>query len=174
MKIAFLACPGTLPGSPTRRFDAFEHNLLFAALDAGLAGRAQMTAIDWRAPIEQLAGYDLAYLGTPWDYTEAKDAFLDRLQALEAAGVVVCNSAAVVRWNADKFYLEELARRGAATIPTLWPEAPDEAARYASPSTISIASGWWSSAGSAPGQSGRSASTGTIRRCGAGGWTSRR
>ena len=126
-KIAFLACPDTLPGSPTRRPDAFEHDLLFDALDQGLAGRADLTAIDWRAPLDQLTQFDCAYLGTPWDYTEAKDEFLDRLDALEAAGVRVCNPAPVIRWNADKLYLRELELRGAPSIPTLWPEAPNSA-----------------------------------------------
>lgn len=126
MKIAFLACPDTLPGSPTRRPDAFEHDLLFAALDQGLAGRAELSAIDWQAPLAELIHFDAAYLGTPWDYTEHKDAFLARLDALEAAGVNLCNPAKVVRWNADKLYLRELEQRGAPSIPTLWPEAPNE------------------------------------------------
>lgn len=124
MRIAFLACPETLPGSFTRRPDAFEHDLLFDAVHAGLAGRAQLQAIDWRAPLAELAAFDLAYLGTPWDYTEAKDEFVERLEALEAAGITVCNPVEVIRWNADKLYLRELAARGAVTIPTLWPEAP--------------------------------------------------
>ena len=131
MNIAFLACPATLPGSPSRRPDAFEHDLLFAALDQGLAGRAALTSIDWQAPLDQLTRFDAAYLGTPWDYTEHKDAFLTRLDALEAAGVKVCNSAAVVRWNADKLYLRELAAHGATSIPTLWPEAPGPADLHA-------------------------------------------
>ena len=131
MKIAFLACPATLPGSPARRPDAFEHDLLFDALKAGLAGRAELTGIDWRAPLDELVRFDLAYLGTPWDYTEAKDEFLARLDELEAAGVTVCNPVEVIRWNADKLYLKDLAARGAVTIPTLWPESagPDEVAR---------------------------------------------
>lgn len=123
MKIAFLACPDTLPGSPTRRPDAFEHDLQIAALRQGLADRAEVTDIDWRAPLDVLTGFDLAILGTPWDYTRAKEEFLDRLEALEAAGVAVCNPVAVVRWNADKLYLRDLAERGAVSIPTLWPEA---------------------------------------------------
>ena len=131
MNIAFLACPATLPGSPSRRPDAFEHDLLFAALDQGLAGRAALTSIDWQAPLDQLTRFDAAYLGTPWDYTEHKDAFLTRLDALEAAGVKVCNSAAVVRWNADKLYLRALEQRGATSIPTLWPEAPGPADLHA-------------------------------------------
>jgi glutathione synthase/RimK-type ligase-like ATP-grasp enzyme len=122
VKIAFLACPETLPGSPTRRPDAFEHDLLVGALRDGLAGRAEVAEIDWRAPLDDLARFDLAYLGTPWDYTEAKEEFLTRLAELETSGVTVCNPLEVVRWNADKLYLKELGARGAATIPTLWPE----------------------------------------------------
>jgi glutathione synthase/RimK-type ligase-like ATP-grasp enzyme len=127
MKIAFLACPGTLPGSRTRRFDAFEHDNQIAALRDGLAGRGEVIDLDWRAPLAELTACDVALIGTAWDYTAAKDEFLTRLQALEAAGVTVCNSSAVVRWNADKRYLADLAARGAVTIPTLWPEAPDPA-----------------------------------------------
>ncbi|MEY4473806.1 MAG: hypothetical protein RL671_2110 [Pseudomonadota bacterium] len=122
MKIAFLACPATLPGSPTRRPDAFEHDIYLEAVRAGLGARGTVTAIDWRAPLETLAQFDAAILGTPWDYTEAKDEFLIRLGELEQAGVTVCNPLAVVRWNSDKLYLKELGERGAVTIPTLWPE----------------------------------------------------
>ena len=125
MNIAFLACPETLPGSPTRRPDAFEHDLQLAALRGGLGTRADVIATDWRAPLEELARFDLAILGTPWDYTEAKEEFIARLEALEEAGVVVANPSAVVRWNADKLYLRELEQRGAVSIPTLWPELPD-------------------------------------------------
>ena len=124
MRIAFLACPATLPGSPSRRPDAFEHDLQLAALREGLAGRAEVTEIDWRAPLDQLSQFDLAILGSPWDYTEAKDEFVARLEALEAAEMVVANPAQVVRWNADKLYLRELEQLGAVSIPTLWPEAP--------------------------------------------------
>lgn len=127
MRIAFLACPGTLPGSPTRRYDAFEHDYQIAALREGLAGRAEVVDLDWRAPFDVLAGFDLALIGTAWDYTAAKDEFLARLDALEAAGVQVCNASEVVRWNADKRYLSDLAARGAVAIPTLWPETPGEA-----------------------------------------------
>ena len=122
MKIAFLACPGTLPGSPSRRYDAFEHDNQIAALREGLAGQAEVVDLDWRAPLEELTQCQAALIGTAWDYTAAKEAFLDRLEALERAGVKVCNSSEVVRWNADKRYLADLAARGAATIPTLWLE----------------------------------------------------
>jgi hypothetical protein len=124
MKIAFLACPGTLPGSPNRRVDAFEHDDQIAALRTGLGDRGEVIDLDWRAPLPELTACDVALIGTAWDYTAAKEEFLARLEALEAAGVKVCNSSEVVRWNADKRYLKDLAARGAATIPTLWPESP--------------------------------------------------
>ncbi len=133
MKIAFLACAETLPGSPTRRADAFEHDFQIAALRAGfdalgLAGsRVEVIDVDWRVPLEALTGFTLALLGTAWDYTDHAAAFLTRLEALEAAGVAVCNPAEVVRWNADKHYLEQLALAGAASIPTLWHANPGEA-----------------------------------------------
>lgn len=124
MKIAFLACPGTLPGSPSRRVDAFEHDDQIAALRKGLSGRAEVIDIDWRAPLDALTASDVALIGTAWDYTAAKDEFLARVEALEAAGVKVCNSSEVVRWNANKRYLADLAARGATTIPTLWLQTP--------------------------------------------------
>lgn len=127
-RIAFLACPGTLPGSPTRRADAYEHDAQIGVLRSGLAGRADLIDIDWRAPLDELTQFDLALLGTVWDYTDAKDEFLERLAALEAAGVQVCNPHAVVCWNADKGYLQDLAKAGAPSIPTLWHDAPDAAA----------------------------------------------
>jgi hypothetical protein len=121
--IAFLACAGTLPDSPERRSDAFEHDHQVAALRGGLAGSGvELVEINWRAPLLDFAGFGMALVGTPWDYAEAKDEFLAKLAALEASGLVLCNPLNVLRWNADKLYLKELAARGAPVIPTLWPQ----------------------------------------------------
>jgi len=59
-------------------------------------------------------------LGTAWDYQDYPDEFIAKLAAIEERGVTVCNPPAVVRWNADKRYLDELAQQGAAIVPTLW------------------------------------------------------
>ncbi len=121
MKIGFLTCPGTHPGSPTRREDAFEHDIQVAALRPAMAARGQeLVEIDWRGPLEGFAQLPLILVGTVWDYHDAEPEFLARLDALEAAGHHVCNSARLVRWNARKTYLRDLAGRGAATIPTIW------------------------------------------------------
>ena len=119
MKIAFLACSTTLPGAADRRADAFEHDQQMAALIAALAPGETVVDIDWRAPLAEFAEFDLALLGTPWDYSDNREGFLAKLDAIAALGVPVHNSPAVVRWNIDKGYLGQLGERGVATIPTL-------------------------------------------------------
>lgn len=59
-------------------------------------------------------------LGTAWDYQDHPEDFLDRLDALAARGITVCNPPEVVRWNTNKRYLKRLAMSGVATVPTLW------------------------------------------------------
>lgn len=124
MNIAFLACSTTLPGAPDRRADAFEHDQQMAALIAALAPGERVTDIDWQAPLEAFADFDAAIIGTPWDYQDNREAFLAKLEAIEALGVPVHNAPEVVRWNIDKGYLAELGERGVATIPTLLLDNP--------------------------------------------------
>ncbi|AXX32589.1 hypothetical protein KCV87_29580 [Actinosynnema pretiosum subsp. pretiosum] len=60
------------------------------------------------------ASADLVVLRSPWDYPEKLDAFLPWADSLPA----LANPAHVVRWNADKAYLVELASDGVAVVPT--------------------------------------------------------
>jgi len=124
--IGFLACETTLPGAGQRRGDAYEHDLMIAALEPDCAARGlDLKVIDWEAPLEAFAEVDLAMLGTSWNYQDKPEAYLAKLEALENGGVTVCNSSAITQWNARKTYLRELAERGAATIPTLWLDGLD-------------------------------------------------
>ncbi|QYJ08474.1 hypothetical protein KUV82_03045 [Qipengyuania flava] len=59
-------------------------------------------------------------LGTAWDYQDHLAEFLEKLEALTARGIRVCNPPEVVRWNGDKRYLKQLAKAGVPAIPTLW------------------------------------------------------
>lgn len=77
---------------------------------------------DWRAPVDW-ARYDAVLLRSTWDYFERPAEFLAWIAALERTGVRCFNEPALVRWNADKRYLRELAAKGVATVPTLWFEA---------------------------------------------------
>ena len=121
-RIAFLACETTLPGNTDRRRgDAYEHDLMMAALEPAFAERGlELVVIDWEAPLEAFDDITLAMLGTAWNYQDKPPEFLARLEALEDGGVKVCNPPEIVRWNMTKTYLRGLAEAGAATIPTLW------------------------------------------------------
>ncbi len=120
--IGFLACETTLPGKGGgRRGDAFEHDLMIAALNAPFrAAGLELRVIDWEAALSEFEDVSLVMLGTAWNYQDKAEAFLSKLDALEDRGVTVCNSAQIVRWNATKTYLRELEECGAATVPTLW------------------------------------------------------
>jgi len=78
--------------------------------------------VPWRGPGRDWSRYDAVYIAAPWDYTEAPDAFLATLGAIEASGALLVNPLALVRWNLDKRYLQDLERRGVATVPSLWCE----------------------------------------------------
>ena len=168
--------PAPCPARPPAAIDAFEHDIQIAALRAGLAERAEVTDIDWRAPLDELTRFDVALIGTAWDYTAAKDEFLDRLEALggsrreglqfQRSGALECRQALP----------RDLAERGAATIPTLWPEAasapPMSTAAF---DRVRLRRSWWSNAGSARARKGRTCFTrGDPAARWAGGWTSRR
>lgn len=127
-QIGFMACAETLPGAGERRGDAFEHDLEVAALRPAFAEAGlELIEIDWRAPLADFEGMALVLLGTAWDYQDHPDEFLARLDELVARGVAVYSPPEVVRWNIDKRYLEDLAARGAVTVPTLWLEDVDAA-----------------------------------------------
>ncbi|CAN5468396.1 ATP-grasp domain protein [soil metagenome] len=54
-----------------------------------------------------------------WGYHLRAQTWFERLDALEAGGVRLVNSASVLRWNTTKTYLAELAAKGAPVVPTI-------------------------------------------------------
>lgn len=68
------------------------------------------TAIDW-------AGYDALLIRQTWDYFERYDEFSAWLDRIDGSARVV-NPIDVIRWNADKRYLVELAEAGVPAVPT--------------------------------------------------------
>ena len=69
-------------------------------------------SIHWRA-------FDAVIIRSCWDYHVRFAQFEAWLDALQADSVPLWNPASMVRWNADKRYLLDLAGRGIATIPTM-------------------------------------------------------
>lgn len=78
-------------------------------------------SVDW-------AGFAMAVLKSPWDYSDRHDEFIAWAEAT-AAIVPVFNPIEVVRWNCDKRYLEELSVMGLPVVPT----------RYISPKDLAPA-----------------------------------
>jgi glutathione synthase/RimK-type ligase-like ATP-grasp enzyme len=87
-------------------------------LEAGL----EIEARDWAAAAD-LAGFDLVLPLLVWGYPFAPRQWSEAIDRWEAEGVRLRNPASVLRWNADKSYLETLARRGAPIVPTRHEEA---------------------------------------------------
>lgn len=96
-----------------------DDQLLTAPLaDRGITAepvRWDATGVDWN-------GYDLVVLRSPWDYVPRRDEFV----AWAATVPRLVNPAAVVRWNTDKRYLDDLAAAGVPVVPTTW-VAPGDA-----------------------------------------------
>jgi glutathione synthase/RimK-type ligase-like ATP-grasp enzyme len=63
-----------------------------------------------------------------WGYHFEPARWFAAVAALEAARVPLMNPASVLRWNADKSYLERLGRLGAPTVPSVAVEQLSEAA----------------------------------------------
>jgi glutathione synthase/RimK-type ligase-like ATP-grasp enzyme len=70
------------------------------------------TSLPWES-------YDAVVIRSCWDYHLRVAEFFSWLDRLELAGIRVWNPPDLVRWNADKRYLLDLARRGIPTIPTM-------------------------------------------------------
>jgi glutathione synthase/RimK-type ligase-like ATP-grasp enzyme len=67
--------------------------------------------VDW-------ASFDLVVVRSTWDYTARRDEFLAWAQSVPR----IVNPAAVLRWNTDKHYLQDLASAGVPVVPTHWLE----------------------------------------------------
>ena len=135
-KIAYLASRVTLPGSPIRRTDAFEHDYMMDALRGPFAARGmRVEDTAWDDPKVDWADYAAVIIGTTWDYWDRLEEFLSALERIEGQ-TRLFNGSALVRWNARKTYLRELETKGAKLIPTLRLDVADEAAAKAAFDTL--------------------------------------
>ncbi len=128
MRVAYLACAETLPGSEHRRPDAFEHDQMMSALAPAFSARgAAVEDLRWDAPGVRWAHFDAVIVGTTWDYADRQQAFLDACVQIESQTLLL-NPVALLRWNAHKRYLQQLAARGVAVVPTVWLDTPSPGA----------------------------------------------
>jgi len=135
-KIAYLASRVTLPGSPIRRTDAFEHDFMMDALRGPFEARGiRVEEVSWDDPKADWSAYAAVIIGTTWDYWDRLDEFLAALERIEGQ-TRLFNGSALVNWNVRKTYLRELETKGAKLIPTLWLDVADDAAARAAFGTL--------------------------------------
>lgn len=87
--------------------------LLAALREAG----AEADGVFWDDGDVDWAAYDLVVIRSTWDYSWRAGEFTAWTQKV-AAVTRLANPAEVVRWNADKRYLGDLAAAGVPTVPT--------------------------------------------------------
>ena len=126
MKIAYLSSEVTIPGSPIRRDDAFEHDYMMESLRPAFADR-DMEVIDiaWDNAQADWSQFGAAIIGTTWDYWDHQARFLKTLGDIQAR-IPLYNPAELVLWNSNKIYLKDLESKGARLIPTLWVDVVSE------------------------------------------------
>ena len=128
MKVAYLASKVTLPGSPTRRSDAFEHDRMMDALVGPFADLGfQVEDVDWADDAIEWSDYCAVIIGTTWDYWDRPEAFLQTLKHIESK-TLLFNDADLVCWNSDKRYLKSFDPNSVRMIPTLWIDQVDQSA----------------------------------------------
>lgn len=67
--------------------------------------------------------FDALVVRSCWDYHLRAEEFLEWIALLECKGVAVLNSPDLIRWNANKIYLDELASGGIAMPDTVFVES---------------------------------------------------
>ncbi|MER5937114.1 hypothetical protein ABT121_07295 [Streptomyces sp. NPDC001928] len=78
---------------------------------------AEADIVYWDDATADWGGYDLAVIRSTWDYSWRAAEFLAWAERCGKA-TRLANPAGVVRWNADKRYLGELAEAGVPVVPT--------------------------------------------------------
>jgi glutathione synthase/RimK-type ligase-like ATP-grasp enzyme len=96
---------------------------LLAALTA--AG-FRATAPVWHDPSVDWAAFDLLVIRSPWDYPERYAEFTGWLERA-ATGTRILNAPALIRWNIDKRYLDDLSALDIAVVPSAFCTTPAEA-----------------------------------------------
>ena len=132
MRIGLLASSNLLPGHADKRGDAFEFDEELASLRSGFETIGlTLDPVLWDEADSQAADFDALLPLMVWDYFEGHEARFLAVMARANEMTPVLNPPALLRWNSDKAYLEDLAARGAKVIPTLRVDGvqPEDAAR---------------------------------------------
>jgi glutathione synthase/RimK-type ligase-like ATP-grasp enzyme len=100
--------------------------------DALRKAGAQVEILAWDDPSVSWKRFDTVLLRSTWDYTERLPEFLAWCENISAQTQLL-NRADVVKWNTDKHYLAELARKKCPVVESVFIEphhAPDSFPDY--------------------------------------------
>jgi glutathione synthase/RimK-type ligase-like ATP-grasp enzyme len=112
-----------------------DDQLLIPALASyGIAGEP----VVWSSGSANWREFAAVVIRSCWDYHRHLPDFLAWLTDLGSSDVALWNSLPLIRWNADKRYLLDLARRGVATIPTMIVPR----GRWCDVESFAVAEGW--------------------------------
>ena len=119
-KIALLISDNLLPDSEDTRVDIFELVEQMGKLTPALAELdMELVQVRWREIADRAGEFDAILPLMVWDYFEGNEnAFLKAIAKAEDT-TPVFNGFDILKWNADKSYLDALAERGAHVIRTL-------------------------------------------------------
>jgi glutathione synthase/RimK-type ligase-like ATP-grasp enzyme len=78
------------------------------------------TPIAWDDPAIEWGSYDALVVRSTWNYHTSAGAFRAWIDRVDALGVPTWNPPAILRWNASKTYLRDLASAGVDIVPTRW------------------------------------------------------
>ena len=81
--------------------------------------------ISWKKSGVEWDEFDVVVVRSTWDYQQAPEDFLARLEEIDNSNAVLDNSLRLIKWNIDKLYLQDLESREVPIVPTLWFEEFD-------------------------------------------------
>jgi len=127
-KVALLASGNLIPGHPDLREDAFELGEEMGKLVPAFASCGmELVLVNWRDAAARADEFEAALPLLVWDYFENnEDAFFAEMAKL-GQKTELFNRFDILKWNANKSYLEELGHLGAAIIPAVAVDKVSEA-----------------------------------------------
>jgi len=114
-KLAFLTCSELNPNS------ILDDHLVKTKLEE--MGH-QVTSVIWDQE-SNWKQYDSVIVRTTWDYQQKAELFFATLLTISNQ-TKLFNPLPLMQWNGTKLYLQELAKKGIPTIPTIWAENIDQ------------------------------------------------
>lgn len=100
----------------TTTVESEDDKLLHFLKEKGL----KIEKVIWNDPNITWEDYSLAILKSPWDYFDLIEDFYKWLNHLEAKKIKLINPVEVVRWNANKQYLQEIEQAGLKITPSVF------------------------------------------------------